>query len=252
MNEPATVSGVFVWILRHPGEALFRRWNYKSAVLSSLLRGGLFFAVNLRAGPEAATAAMLTEWSFRACTSGFYGALTQAFRRAEPQRLAMLCVTPAAAGRFPRAGAGRSLVARDAGALHEHRGIGAAHGRVDRASICLRCGGARSSSETGGGPILEDSAPYARAHRGIRHTAGAFLYPRMPSNERSPDECLACHVRRHSDVLYGAHRRSEAAPGAASWWWCLGLPTRSGISAAMVASICLPRPPRRRSIGAIT
>lgn len=92
MTEPATVSRVFVWILRHPGEALFRRWNYKSAVLSSALRGGLFFAVNLRAGPEAATAAMLTEWSFRACTSGFYGALTQAFRRAEPQRLAMLCV----------------------------------------------------------------------------------------------------------------------------------------------------------------
>lgn len=77
---------------RERNAALFRQWNYKSAVLSSLIRGGLFFAVNLRAGPEAATAAMLTEWSFRACTSGFYGALTQAFRRAEPRRLATLCV----------------------------------------------------------------------------------------------------------------------------------------------------------------
>jgi hypothetical protein len=92
MNEPATVAHVFVWLLHHPGEAFFRRWNYKSAVLSSLVRGSLFFVVNLGAGPEAATAAMLTEWGFRACTSGFYGALTQAFRRAEPKWLAMLCV----------------------------------------------------------------------------------------------------------------------------------------------------------------
>lgn len=86
MSEPATVAGVFTWILRHPWDALGRRWNYKSALLSSLIRGALFFAVNRRAGPEAAMAAMLTEWSFRFCTSGFYGALTQAFRRVEPAK----------------------------------------------------------------------------------------------------------------------------------------------------------------------
>jgi hypothetical protein len=59
-------------------------WNYKTAVLSALVRAGLFFAVNATAGYDAATAAMLTELCFRFATSGFYGALTQAFRRVEP------------------------------------------------------------------------------------------------------------------------------------------------------------------------
>jgi hypothetical protein len=92
MSEPTSVRGVFAWLIGHPWQALFRRWNYKSALFSSLIRASLFFAVNLRAGTDAAAAAMLTEWSFRLCTSGFYGALTQAFRRAEPRWAATACV----------------------------------------------------------------------------------------------------------------------------------------------------------------
>jgi hypothetical protein len=53
-------------------------------VLSSLLRASLFFATNLSAGLPAAVAAMQTELIFRGVTSGFYGALTEAFREAEP------------------------------------------------------------------------------------------------------------------------------------------------------------------------
>src|SRR5687768_14954859 len=59
-------------------------WNYKTAVLSALVRAGIFFATNAKAGVDAATAAMLTEFCFRFATSGFYGALTQRFRRVEP------------------------------------------------------------------------------------------------------------------------------------------------------------------------
>jgi hypothetical protein len=59
-------------------------WNYKTAVLSALVRAGIFFAVNAKAGYDAATAAMVTEFCFRFATSGFYGALTQTFRRVEP------------------------------------------------------------------------------------------------------------------------------------------------------------------------
>ena len=59
-------------------------WNYKSAILSSLIRSSLFFGANLGAGTEAATAAMATELVLRFSTAGFYGALTQAFRRVEP------------------------------------------------------------------------------------------------------------------------------------------------------------------------
>jgi hypothetical protein len=71
-------------VLRHPVTWLVRRWNWKSAILSSTSRSIIFFLANLDAGIEAARAAFLTELVFRASTAGFYGALTQALRRADP------------------------------------------------------------------------------------------------------------------------------------------------------------------------
>jgi hypothetical protein len=50
--------------------------------------GVIFFCANLTAGWRAATAARLVEFAYRGVTSGFYGAITQAFRRAEPPWLA--------------------------------------------------------------------------------------------------------------------------------------------------------------------
>ena len=70
--------------------ALVRLWNWKSAVLSALVRGSIFFAVNLQAGPRAALGAFMTELALRAITAGFYGALTQSFRRVEPVWVASL------------------------------------------------------------------------------------------------------------------------------------------------------------------
>jgi len=64
-----------------PIRILLRNWNWKSALLSSLTRTLVFFAVNLSAGRQAAVAAMLTEWVYRAMTSGFYGAITQRLSR---------------------------------------------------------------------------------------------------------------------------------------------------------------------------
>lgn len=98
--EPTTLRGVALWILRDPWGALGRRWNYKSAIMSSLFRGQLFFFANLTAGPEAALAALGTETWFRFVTAGFYGALTQAFRKVEPARMgtvAAMIVLPAVA-----------------------------------------------------------------------------------------------------------------------------------------------------------
>ena len=77
-------------VARHPWRYVIRRWNYKAAVTSSLVRGALFFATNLAAGLSAAAAALLTEFVFRFATSGCYGALTQALRRVEPARNAMV------------------------------------------------------------------------------------------------------------------------------------------------------------------
>lgn len=85
-------SQVLRLLLRHPWRYVGRRWNYKSAVISSLVRAQIFFLVNLAAGLEPAVAAMLAELVFRFMTAGVYGALTQAFRSAEPQRAATLTV----------------------------------------------------------------------------------------------------------------------------------------------------------------
>jgi hypothetical protein len=75
---------------RHPIETIGRRWNWKSALLSSLIRAAIFFCVNLTAGLRAAEAALVTELTFRGAASGFYGALTEAFRFAEPEWAASL------------------------------------------------------------------------------------------------------------------------------------------------------------------
>jgi len=83
-SEAPTVSAVFCGILRHPFRHLLRRWNWKSAVLSSLLRAPIFFFTNLMAGWHAALGAMLAELVFRAVTSGFYGAITESFSLARP------------------------------------------------------------------------------------------------------------------------------------------------------------------------
>ena len=72
---------------------LVRRWNWKSALYSSLCRSSLFLVVNLTAGLEAAFGAMQAEFFYRAATAGFYGALTQAFRQVEPRWQGALAAT---------------------------------------------------------------------------------------------------------------------------------------------------------------
>lgn len=91
-DTPVTVAGVCRFLTGHP-VWLLRRWNWKAAVLSSAVRGCLFFATNLRAGSDAAAAALLTEVVLRASTAGFYGATTQAFRRAQPEWAATAAVS---------------------------------------------------------------------------------------------------------------------------------------------------------------
>jgi hypothetical protein len=71
-------------LLRHPIPLLVVRWNWKSALLSSVMRALIFFVANLSAGADAAVAAMNTEFLYRACTAGFYAALTQSFRHVRP------------------------------------------------------------------------------------------------------------------------------------------------------------------------
>ncbi|HLN00337.1 MAG TPA: hypothetical protein VK335_13690 [Bryobacteraceae bacterium] len=87
-----TVAGAFLHLVRNPGDLLVRRWNWKSAVLSPLFRSQIFLAVNLRAGWKAALGAMAAEFAYRSVAAGFCGALTQAFRGAEPAWMAGFAV----------------------------------------------------------------------------------------------------------------------------------------------------------------
>ncbi len=84
-----TVAAALVRLIRHPVRHLVRRWNWKSALLSSSLRGVIFFCTNLVAGWHAALGAMLAELVLRGITSGFYGAITEAFSEARPVWAAM-------------------------------------------------------------------------------------------------------------------------------------------------------------------
>jgi hypothetical protein len=84
-----TIGEVILELVRHPERNLIRRWNWKSAVLSSLFRAAIFFFTNLVAGWHAAVGALLAELMLRAATSGFYGAITEAFSEARPLWAAM-------------------------------------------------------------------------------------------------------------------------------------------------------------------
>jgi hypothetical protein len=81
---------VIRWACAHPVELFIRRWNWKSALFSALFRGGIFFAVNLKAGWRAAVGAMLAEFAWRTATSGGWGAVTQMLRKVKPQWQAVL------------------------------------------------------------------------------------------------------------------------------------------------------------------
>jgi len=89
-HDTLTLGELLRLLIRDPWHQLGRRWNYKSAVTSSLFRGILFFVANISAGLPAALAALSTEFWFRFVTAGYYGALTQAFRRVEPAGTAMM------------------------------------------------------------------------------------------------------------------------------------------------------------------
>lgn len=80
-----TLRTTLLGLATRPVELLVRRWNWKAAFFSSLIRGIIFLLANLGSGWRAAAGAMLAEWTYRAVTSGFYGAVTQSLGEVEPE-----------------------------------------------------------------------------------------------------------------------------------------------------------------------
>jgi hypothetical protein len=79
-------------LFRHPWQVV-RLWNWKSALLSIALRGPIFLVATVRRGWQVSLAAFVTECIFCASTAGFYGAIVQALRNAEPQWLTVTFLT---------------------------------------------------------------------------------------------------------------------------------------------------------------
>jgi hypothetical protein len=83
--EDMTLATAIYDLITRPGDLLVRRWNWKAAFTSSLIRALIFFFTNITAGWRAAAGAMLAEWAYRAISSGFYGAMTHQFSLVEPE-----------------------------------------------------------------------------------------------------------------------------------------------------------------------
>src|SRR5262245_32173581 len=89
---PVTVPEALADLLLNPWRRLLLRWNWKTALLSACVRGTIFFLANIGAGLGAAIGAMGVEAALFATLAGFYGAMAQAFRRAQPAWAATITV----------------------------------------------------------------------------------------------------------------------------------------------------------------
>ena len=92
-NEPISIGDVFSSIFSHPFQ-IVKRWNWKVALIGSSVRAFIYLVTYKATNSWVVTlAAVFVELGFRFFTSGFFGALTQSFRRANPAWLASLTVT---------------------------------------------------------------------------------------------------------------------------------------------------------------
>jgi hypothetical protein len=95
---PAHVREVAGELIRHPVRNLLFQWNWKSALLSPAIRGGLILAANATARPAGALSALSIEVLYRSLTSGFCGTVVESFRLVEPYwagQLTVLVAVPA-------------------------------------------------------------------------------------------------------------------------------------------------------------
>ena len=88
-----TIRDACVELVRDPVRNILWRWNWKSAIVSAVLRGVLFFATNLAAGPSLARRASIVEFVLRLPLVGILAAVNQTFRRAEPAWATTLTAT---------------------------------------------------------------------------------------------------------------------------------------------------------------
>jgi hypothetical protein len=79
-------------LLRSPFRALIEEFNWKTALISAILRAILFFFNNLRSGHQLALKATLVEAVFAISAMGVFGAVTERILNARPVWLTGLMV----------------------------------------------------------------------------------------------------------------------------------------------------------------
>lgn len=92
--DPTRVSRVIAHIVRHPFGSIVLKWNWKSAVLSAILRAPIFFFTYFfkKEGLKIALGAALAQSVYRLAFGGINGAIIQSFSRVEPAWHAVLTV----------------------------------------------------------------------------------------------------------------------------------------------------------------
>jgi hypothetical protein len=92
--QASKLSDLLRGLLARPQQLLLL-WNWKSAVLSMILRGPIFLIATVRQGWRAAAGALVTESIFCVFSAGFYGAVVQILKDAEPRWLTGIFLTVA-------------------------------------------------------------------------------------------------------------------------------------------------------------
>jgi hypothetical protein len=72
---------------------VLRLWNWKSAILSVMLRVPVFAIATMRRGPEAVAGAILTETAVCAINAGWYAAIVQILRNRKPVWLVVTVIS---------------------------------------------------------------------------------------------------------------------------------------------------------------
>jgi hypothetical protein len=99
LPEGAPVAQALSALLRNPWQHVVLRWNSKAAVLSAFFRGVIFLIASVKSHHAGRASGVFAEALFGAVSAGFFGALTQSLRFAQPEWLAALLL----AGVFPLA-----------------------------------------------------------------------------------------------------------------------------------------------------
>jgi hypothetical protein len=89
-NRPQTVWNSLAELASHPVLYFVVNWNWKSALLSSIIRGLIFLLATIRRDTAEISLAVIVEMIFSALVAGIYGAFTQVMRFATPEWISKL------------------------------------------------------------------------------------------------------------------------------------------------------------------